>query len=806
MIFNKKQLALGLITTLAAGTALADHQTISSSDGFSYHFDPSESELQGINKTGFTNPIQSSTVLAIDGANFNGSGSTGTGQERDSGTQTLSGLTVSRKTYISSTDNFMRQLSYLQNSTGSAIVVSVKWDLIFSNTETYTIAADNNSVATTFVAGRLSTAMVYGTAGASETADVIASTANDMSVQWDNVSIAAGDTAIFLNYVRGAADPAESLDLVGNLSSDALTGISAGDLSKIVNFDVTDGDTNGIPDSFVGFADTDGDGIGDIIEDTLGTDKNADDRTIDSDGDGLFNADEYLTHKTDIFKADTDGDGLDDGVEINTFKTDPTKADTDSDGLTDKQEAGTFNYNPLDASDGVIHPVTSITDESLEQHQPQVATDSLGRHHITWVEYGNSGGDIRYKLLDANFNTLIDTTNITTDSSENQGHPSIVVDNNNIAYMFWFDSNDTDDGHAYALDPSKHALDGTAATLATVKGFTDAAADPDGIIDSITDMKRTAPAVDSAGRIHVAYQGENDNVGYIVFNNTGAITTAAFQPFNVTIDDDYATGQLRMALDGDNNAHIVWSDDDEDEVHYGMTNGVAGTTLINATALTAGTNSEQHISVSVDSTGKAYIVWGDNSAGDQAPSSNSGNPVSTILFGSLDPSLDDKNGDAAVLATVGFSPQAIAVTDTNPWYMHSNMTADNQITISYNTGGGEGLSPLSYLQIDSTGAITKAVQEIMSAGPKNYSSYSNFAYIAGQIMVYAKDEYPKNIALLDLGFDYAPQYATTNDPQADLITAVKNALNFKGGSSALGLWSLALLLIPMGLRRALKRS
>jgi len=107
------------------------------------------------------------------------------------------------------------------------------------------------------------------------------------------------------------------------------------------------------------------------------------------------------------------------------------------------------------------------------------------------------------------------------------------------------------------------------------------------------------------------------------------------------------------------------------------------------------------------------------------------------------------------------------------------------------------------LQIDNAGSITKAVQEIMASGPKNYSSLSNYAYIADQAMVYALDEDPKNIALLDLNFNYAPQY---NDPQEDLIAAVKNALNFKGGSSALGLWSLVLLLIPISLRRALKRS
>lgn len=57
----------------------------------------------------------------------------------------------------------------------------------------------------------------------------------------------------------------------------------------------------------------------------------------DSDGDGLLNGDER-TIGTDIQTPDTDMDGLTDSEEVNTYHTDPLKFDTDRDGLSDGVE------------------------------------------------------------------------------------------------------------------------------------------------------------------------------------------------------------------------------------------------------------------------------------------------------------------------------------------------------------------------------------------------------------------------------------------------------------------------------------
>lgn len=100
--------------------------------------------------------------------------------------------------------------------------------------------------------------------------------------------------------------------------------------------------------------DTDQDGLTDAEETQLGTDIN----NVDSDNDGLFDREEVKVYKTDPLKPDTDGDGQSDGDEVKNMKNprgagnlfensvpasqpsqeDLSKIDTDGDGLTDSQE------------------------------------------------------------------------------------------------------------------------------------------------------------------------------------------------------------------------------------------------------------------------------------------------------------------------------------------------------------------------------------------------------------------------------------------------------------------------------------
>lgn len=166
--------------------------------------------------------------------------------------------------------------------------------------------------------------------------------------------------------------------------------------TKTTNFiqDRTSHDASTVVQSFTitaqssGDPDTDGDGLTDSEEATLGTDPNDADTDgggvndgtevsngtdpldasddvpsstgTDSDGDGLTNVQEAALG-TDPNDKDTDDDGLSDGQEVNTYGTDPRKADTDGGGMSDGDEVEQ-GKNPLNSSDDSFTPTADDSD------------------------------------------------------------------------------------------------------------------------------------------------------------------------------------------------------------------------------------------------------------------------------------------------------------------------------------------------------------------------------------------------------------------------------------------------------------
>ncbi|UJG44086.1 MAG: right-handed parallel beta-helix repeat-containing protein [Candidatus Heimdallarchaeum endolithica] len=120
-------------------------------------------------------------------------------------------------------------------------------------------------------------------------------------------------------------------------------------------------------------SDSDGDGYNDFEEvvsntDPLDSTSNPESQqyTQDTDSDGLTDGDEVNTYGTDPLVSDTDSDGLTDGDEVNTCGTDPLVSDSDGDGMLDGWEVDN-SLDPLTDDSSLDPDIDGLT--NLEEYQ-----------------------------------------------------------------------------------------------------------------------------------------------------------------------------------------------------------------------------------------------------------------------------------------------------------------------------------------------------------------------------------------------------------------------------------------------------
>ncbi|HYW34003.1 MAG TPA: OmpA family protein, partial [Balneolaceae bacterium] len=164
-------------------------------------------------------------------------------------------------------------------------------------------------------------------------------------------------------------------------------------------------------------ADTDGDGLTDGQEVNK---YHTNPTNPDTDGDGLTDGQEVNSYHTNPKKADTDGDGLSDGAEINKYHTNPLKKDSDGDGLTDGQEVNKYHTNPnkVDTDgDGIsdYQEIQNGTDPNDPNSPPRLSDSDLKTIHFAFDKSNISDQAARiltdnvHQLTNApNFNVRID--------------------------------------------------------------------------------------------------------------------------------------------------------------------------------------------------------------------------------------------------------------------------------------------------------------------------------------------------------------------------------------------------------------
>ncbi|MEW6536816.1 MAG: RHS repeat-associated core domain-containing protein [Candidatus Auribacterota bacterium] len=210
--------------------------------------------------------------------------------------------------------------------------------------------------------------------------------------------------------------------------------------------------------------DSDGDGLFDSDEISIGTDPyNSDtdsdgipdgwevnycfnplsqsDSSFDSDNDGLGNDEEYDSG-TNPLVSDTDKDTLGDGVEIHIYHTNPLSQDTDHDGMPDYEELAYVTY-----SIGSEFQVNAYT--SNDQNYPSLSSNK-DNYLISWTSVGQdaSSEGIAGRIIDNDGHFITNDNILTQYTNGSQLYPkSASCDANYL--LVWTGSGTLDGGGIY---------------------------------------------------------------------------------------------------------------------------------------------------------------------------------------------------------------------------------------------------------------------------------------------------------------------------------------------------------------------
>ena len=306
------------------------------------------------------------------------------------------------------------------------------------------------------------------------------------------------------------------------------------------------------------------------------------------------------------------------------------------------------NTDPTTYSNPTSFPDSSSTD-----------TDVIAPLWTDWYPGESAESrEIWYSMLDNNGDTLIDDTRITPNDGKNSVRPAIVVDSNDKVHIAWQDyrpASEHNEIYYTKLDPYLDGMDGDGADESVITLIQDKMVSDDN--DDYSEPVRMA--IDSDDNMHLVWREYGTALFYAKIDNDG----------NKIIDDVMlASGDfsgrpsVSVAVDSNNNAHIAWNDDentDSDETYYKMLDGSDGSTLIDATLITPNDGyKSKGQSIVVDHEDKVHIIWKDQRGDGQA-----------VYYTKLDPSLDDQDTGPADESVITLIDDMAISTDAGDYWV-----------------------------------------------------------------------------------------------------------------------------------------
>lgn len=306
--------------------------------------------------------------------------------------------------------------------------------------------------------------------------------------------------------------------------------------------------------------DSDGDGLSDVLEKSLGTSA----VLSDSDRDGLSDYDEVKVYGTDPTKSDTDSDGLTDKQEVIQFLTNPLLADSDADGLNDKAEISSDpRTDPLESdtdgdglSDGdeVNDYGTNPTsvDSDSDTLRDNVEIFNLGTNPLSSDSDSDAYADA--EELNADTDPLNYYSNLVEDAklrfalpvnlSSSEGHsyaPSVVTDSDGNPHAVFHDNvgGGMDVYYVYSSDRGE--------TFSEALNVSNSA--------GISEFAKIA--VDSEGAVYIVYKDNVDGTANVFLVKKDAGSDEFRPPLNLTRGNVIAAS-ADIVVDANDRVVVIW--------------------------------------------------------------------------------------------------------------------------------------------------------------------------------------------------------------------------------------------------------
>ncbi|MBU0510146.1 MAG: hypothetical protein KJ638_00390, partial [Chloroflexi bacterium] len=263
-------------------------------------------------------------------------------------------------------------------------------------------------------------------------------------------------------------------------------------------------------------------------------------------------------------------------------------ADLNEDDKIDIKDLAIAGRNS--GSEHIFHRGRDFANSGVSVYRLDACLDGQDQVHIAWSDTTNR--DVYYTRLDRYGNTLIDDVLVDSGSSTGVDIIAIGCDKVGNAHLFWdCVSNVCEaryDQWGYPVI-KKQVVDSY---------WTGAGAD-------------AAAGIDSNGRAHLLYNMTTSRLIYAMFTPEGTKAVALDEPL---IGEAIVSRYRQLVIDGDDNIHLVWSEEDgTDRLYYTKLATDASTSIpamvFGQTGWDGGVTDSHRPSLAVDSLGNALILW-----------------------------------------------------------------------------------------------------------------------------------------------------------------------------------------------------